>query len=332
MPIIIHRKPSPLVTAPSFGPLPPLKTFQCMLAASEIPNEFAWKAKLKKGPLMYSNKYDGIRSPMTGGVAMSRKMLKLPNLFIQEWAKEWGVLLNGLDGELIVGPPNLPDQTFNTSTSGINSIEGEPDFKFYVFDQWNSDALARTRYRDLKQAFVKFPSALLDRLVLVEQHIANDYEDLKAGADLAIDDGYEGVIAKDPSLMYKFGRSSVTSGHALKWKDFIDFTCVILEVKQGMKNMNEAKKDELGHTKRSSAKAGKVPVEEVGGFVVRCIEPESKYFDKVFSCGPGFLTDDELRNLWTQRDVLPGRQLRVKAQKLGAVNLPRYPGFFGFLS
>ncbi len=323
MPVTIKRKPAFTLAQ---GPLPEFQSFHCMLAASEIPKE-----KDLFFPLMTSLKYDGIRSPMTGGFAMSRKMLKLPNLFVQAWAQEWGRELHGLDGELIVGPPNIPDVTFNTSTSGINSADGEPDFKFYVFEKWDSMGTARNRYRELLATVEKMPSKLLDRIVLVIQDEVDSPAELRWHADRAIKAGYEGLIMKDPSLLYKFGRSTIKGGHALKWKEFMDFTCEIIEVKQGMKNMNVAVKDELGHAKRSSAKAGKVPVNEVGGFVVRCVEPECIYFNKVFSCGPGFLTDAQLKMLWAIKGQLPGKLTRVKSQKVGAVNLPRFPGFWGFL-
>jgi DNA ligase 1 len=63
-----------------------------------------------KYPILASPKLDGIRCIMINGVAMSRTLKPIPNLYVQERLKN---LPNGLDGELIVGNPTNPD-VFNT--------------------------------------------------------------------------------------------------------------------------------------------------------------------------------------------------------------------------
>lgn len=301
--------------------------FQCLLAASEIPTEAEVKKIL---PCYASFKLDGVRSPITGGAAMSRKMLRIPNRFIQKWVKERAAYLDGLDGELIVGPPNLTT-TFNTTTSGVMSEGGEPDFKLYVFEHWDlGDMWAEDRYAYLCSYLPGLPSEMTDRIVLLEQKLIKTIEELRAYYAYALSLGYEGLILKHLKKAYKFGRSSIKSGHALKWKEFIDYNCVILEVKQAKTNTNAKVKDELGKAKRSTAKAGKVPIDEVGGFRVRCVEPESVYFNMEFSCGTGSLTQKECKALWSVRDQLSASFIKVKSQKLGGKSLPRFPGFFGF--
>lgn len=102
MPItIVQRTPLPVVP-PIIVPIPETLKFEPMLAASEIPT-----IDKIKFPILASFKYDGIRSPITSGVAMSRKMLPLQNLHIQLWVQKYAEYLNGLDGEMIVGPGNL---------------------------------------------------------------------------------------------------------------------------------------------------------------------------------------------------------------------------------
>lgn len=308
-------------------PPPKLVEFQPMLAASEIP-----LSKQLKFPLLASYKFDGIRAPQTGGKSMSRKMIPIPNKFVQAWSQRFASQLHGFDGELIVGAPNKPE-TFNVTTSGINSIEGEPDFRYYVFEHWNCPGFsAQFRYDSLKLAFAHLPAEVLERLVLVEQRLIKNLVELQAYYKEALELGYEGLILKDPYEDYKFGRSTIRGGQALKWKEFDYIKCRVLEVKQGMKNTNEKKVDAVGKAKRSSAKAGKVPVEEVGGFVVVCEDDTSVFNGKQFSVGPGVLTDEELQNLWGIRHMLPGRLLRVKVQKSGAKDLPRFPGFNSWVS
>lgn len=322
MPVTIKKlAPKPLPDVPTEA----LK-FACMLAASEIPSEDSLTF-----PLLASYKLDGIRSPITSGIAMSRKMLPLPNRHMQEWVSKYGEHLNGLDGEMIVGPPNLPT-TFNTTTSGIMKASGTPEFTFYVFEHWGVHWWsAQARYERLKDAFSKLPSEVLAHAVLVEQRAISNLSELRAFYAEALELGYEGLILKDPFAPYKFGRSTLKAGHAMKWKEFIDYDCKIVEVKQGKTNTNEKTVDELGHAKRSTAKAGKVHIEEVGGFVVECIDPNSIYHGMQFNCGPGSFTQEELRNLWHIRFMLPGRVIRVKSQKLGGKTLPRFPSFYGWV-
>jgi DNA ligase-1 len=308
-------------------PGPKLVTFQPMLAASEIPI-----AKQLRFPLLASFKLDGIRAPQTGGFSMSRKMIPLPNKFVQAWSDRYANQLHGLDGELIVGPPNL-QTTFNTTTSAVNSIEGEPDFRYYVFEHWNCPGFsAQFRYNSLQLAFKHLPDEVLSRLVLLEQVLIKSLGELKLYYVKALALGYEGLILKAPDEDYKFGRSTINGGQALKWKEFDFIKCRITGVKQGMKNTNEKTRDAVGKAKRSSAKAGKVPVEEVGGFEVVCEDDTSAFNGKQFRCGPGNLKDDELQNLWAIAHLLPGRLIRVKVQKSGAMDLPRFPGFNAWVS
>jgi DNA ligase-1 len=305
-----------------------VEKFQCMLAASAIPTESQLKGKF---PMYASFKLDGIRSPMTGGTAMSRKMLPLPNKHIQKWSRVYQTWLQGLDGEMIVGPSNL-STTFNTSTSGIMSEDGEPDFKFYVFEFWDlGEATAKERYEFLLSYLPTLPAEVQDKIVLLDQKLIHNMEELKAYYEDSLAFGYEGLILKVPNKPYKRGRSTINEGIALKWKEFIDYNCIVIEVKQGKTNTNEKVRDELGHAKRSTAKAGKVPIDEVGGFLVECVEKESVYYGMQFSCGPGALTQNELKRLWTIRYSLVGRTLRVKSQKLGGKSLPRFPSWYGWV-
>ncbi len=318
MTITILRKPATGVAE--------VHKFKCMLAASEIPDDDEITF-----PVMASFKIDGIRSPITDGVAMSRKMLPLPNQFMQEWVYTHRQYLQGLDGEMIVGAPNLTT-TFNTTTSGIMSMDGKPDFKFYVFEKWDMGlTVAKDRHDYLCKYLSALPPHIMQRVVLLDQKLVRNITELKEIYAIALDLGYEGLILKSPYRAYKFGRSTVKEHNALKWKEFWDFNCVILEVKQGKTNMNEKVKDELGHAKRSTAKAGKVLNDEAGGFVVKCIEPESIYYGMVFNCGPGSLTQEELKMIWVHREKYLDRPIRVKSQKLGGKTLPRYPSFYGWL-
>ncbi len=69
-------------------------------------------------PLLASPKLDGIRATVQGGVVLSRNLKPIRNAHTQALfgRKEY----EGLDGELIVGPPHAPDCFLRTS-SGVMS-------------------------------------------------------------------------------------------------------------------------------------------------------------------------------------------------------------------
>lgn len=296
-----------------------------MLAASAIPREDQLRL-----PLMWSNKLDGLRSPLVGGEARSRKMLLLPNRFYQSWVHEHRHHLQGFDGEVIVGPPNL-ESTYHTTESGIMSAGGEPDFKFYLFEHWNLEQYsAWERYQRLQDIYAALPYEVQKRVVLLEQSVARSIDQLREGFNKAITEGYEGLILKSPDLPYFFGRSTVKQGYALKWKEFVDIDCEVLDILPGFTNTNKQERDELGKAKRSSAKAGKVQIESVGRFVVRCVDQNSPFLGKTFKAGPGSLTDPELAAIWKVRDKYLGKFMKVKIGKSGAKNLPRFPMFNGW--
>src|SRR5258707_1262440 len=86
-------------------------------------------------PVYVQTKHDGIRCLVDGGIGFSRTLKPLPNRYIQSFFDD-NPGLHGLDGELIVGPPNALD-VYNKSESGVMSQGGEPNFTYYVFDRWD---------------------------------------------------------------------------------------------------------------------------------------------------------------------------------------------------
>jgi DNA ligase-1 len=78
-------------------------------------------------------KLDGVRCTVQRGHAYSRSLKLIPNKYIQESFSKHASLIGGLDGELIVGSPTDPD-CYRKTISGVMSVDGEPDFTFYVYD------------------------------------------------------------------------------------------------------------------------------------------------------------------------------------------------------
>jgi DNA ligase-1 len=213
-----------------------------------------------KFPLYASPKIDGIRCIVSNGVAWSRKLLPIPNQFIQAWAKKNAEMLEGMDGELISAG------TFQDVSSAVTSEDGEPDFKFMVFDLVSDDAMDFTA-RDL--CIEGFMEHQVPRCEVVEQILVGSLETLEVYERRVLAKGYEGVMIRRPDSPYKFGRSTEKECYLLKLKPFEDAEAVVIGFEEEMHNGNEATRDAVGRTKRSTAKAGKVGKGRLGKLLLQ---------------------------------------------------------------
>jgi len=278
------------------------------------------KVKTLPKELMCSDKLDGIRCTIFNGVAYSRSLKLIPNLFIQDYIKQHAELLQSFDGELIIGDKFAKD-VFSKSTSGVMSSDKQSDFKFYVFDMYQPDTSFIDRYKTLKHQLI---SCKLDRVVLVE-HQEITQEDIQQKELQALKRGAEGLMLNDANGMYKCGRSGTKQPELMKVKRFKDEEFMITGYEPKHHNANEATTNELGRTARSSHKENLVPLDTLGALVL-CTKD-----GKSFNVGTGF--NDELRlALWNKREALIGQYAKIKHFEIGAVEVPRLPVFLGFRS
>lgn len=281
-------------------------------------------ADLKKiqYPVLGFPKIDGIRAVIHNRQALSRKLIALPNQFIQGFFSNEHY--QGLDGELVVGSATDP-LCIKHSTSGVMSREGVPDFTFYVFDKWD----ARTpSYQDrFIEARIQAECAGAARVVPLEYQILHCEDDLLTYEATQLDAGYEGVILRSHNGAYKHGRSTVREGGLLKLKRFSDSEAEVLEVIEEQFNGNEAQRDNLGRTKRSSAKAGKVGKGRAGALRVRDLTTGVE-----FEVGTG-LTDQDKAEWWAwwlkvnRAPSVCERVIRYKFFSVGMQERPRHPVF-----
>jgi len=123
---------------------------------------------------------------------------------------------------------------------------------------------------------------------------------------------------------YKCGRSV----ELLKLKRFEDSEAEVIGATELLHNGNEATVSELGHTKRSSAKAGKFASGMLGALIVRDL-----YTQVEFEIGTG-LSGKQRREFWQLHlaGKLCGRVVKYKHQEIGAKSKPRFPVFLGWRS
>lgn len=270
-------------------------------------------------PVYASPKLDGIRAMVIDGVVMSRNLKPIPNAHVQKlFGKK---KYDGMDGELIVGPAHL-NETFTATTSGVMTAEGAPDVYYHVFDDMTQPAQPFHLRLDKVRNRVK---VLGRKELIVVPHVHVGAHSLLTDLEEKwLAQGFEGAMLRDPHGPYKYGRSTAREGWLMKLKRFEDSEAVIDGVEELEHNQNEATRDELGRTKRSSHKAGKVAGAVLGNLLVRDV-----HTGVAFSIGSGF-TAALRAELWASREALLGQVVRYRYFPTGSKAKPRFPVFTGF--
>lgn len=270
-------------------------------------------------PLGASIKLDGIRCLRVGGQTLSRSFKQIPNKYIQA---QMANLPDGLDGELVTYNTDGTVRTFSEVQGDIMSQDGEPNFKFEIFD-YVKDSLDKPyqdRLVDLRSL------ALPSFCTLVLPTICNNEAELLAYEEQAIADGHEGIMTRNLKGGYKCGRATFKSQDLVKIKRFVDSEAEIIGFEEKLHNANEAETDELGHTKRSSAKSGLIPAGTLGTLLVRDVHD-----GREFGIGTGKGLNDALKKeIWDNQSKYLGKIVKYQYQEVGTKDNPRIPSFQGF--
>lgn len=265
-----------------------------------------------KYPVLCTSKLDGIRCLIVNEKAVTRKFKPIPNNYIRTYLED--ISSEGFDGEIVI-----KGKQFNEINSAVMSEDGTPDFTYVVFDY---ERIYGQTYKERMFDLSCCPEMPRIEYLLPVQ-INNELELLAYEAKCLLD-GYEGVMIRSPNSPYKYGRSTVKEGYLLKLKRFYDGEAVILVLQEKVHNQNEAIKNELGHTERSSHQANQIPANTLGAFIVREIKTGVE-----FKVGTGF-DADFARQVWRNPELYLGQILKYKAQKVGEKDKPRFPSFVGF--
>ena len=275
-------------------------------------------------PVLASPKLDGIRCIIRDGEAVSRSLKPIPNEFIRDQLRG---LPDGIDGELMV------EGGFNAVQSAVMSKAGEPkDFWFFVFDQCFGEYIPDGF--DNKPVFEERLELLTrwsedyghNNLMVVEHVLIENAEDLATYEAECLEQGFEGVMVRDPQGPYKYGRSTTNQGILLKVKRFADEEATVVGFEELMHNDNEATTDHLGHTKRSSHAENKRPADTLGVLVCESSDGAS------VRCGTGF-TAALRKEIWDNQAAYLGTQVKYKhlpdpgGRKPGQT--PRHPVYLG---
>jgi DNA ligase-1 len=268
-----------------------------------------------KFPYAVTPKIDGIRFVMVNGVALSRSFKPIRNAYVQNLLTT--SLPDGVDGELTCG------DTFQSSSSGIMSADGQPDFKCWIFDYVDPTAehIAPYSERIGHHHLSQLETHVFVR-VLRPTMVAND-DELRVLEERYLEEGFEGVMVRDPHGTYKFGRSTVKENTLLKVKRFLDDEAVIIDIQEKQHNNNAAEQDAFGRTKRSTSQEGKVGAGTAGTLVARNAHGVE------FGIGTGM--DDAMRaKIWANPSLYIGQMVKYKYFPVSVKDRPRHPVFLGF--
>jgi len=286
-----------------------------MLAHSEPINPATYP--IPPSGVWVSPKLDGVRCMQMACESKSRKLLNIPNLFVQKMLANPD--LDGLDGELVVGLPTAPN-CINVTTSGVMTIAGYPDFTYYVFDIWDKPSLGfRRRYAEIKHRVANlkrrgFPVAL------VPQTLCFTNEEAEAAIGAFYEAGYEGGIVRSYNDRYKYNRSTLNEGYLLKVKESVDAEARIVDFIEMNHNDNEATVNELGLTKRSTHKDNK----RGAGTLGRMVGIDLVTGDEI-KIGPGKMTAEEKLHVWMNKELYRNKISKYRYGKHGVKDKPRFP-------
>lgn len=275
-------------------------------------------------PLACSPKLDGIRGVITEEGVMSNSMKRLGNEFMQEQLNDRTIL--GLDGELVVGlpynDPNDPDDdVFNRTSGAIRRTSGEPDFCFYVFDQFLTKDLP---YGDRWVYHSALRLLTHPRVKILEQRICHSFEDALAFETELLAIGYEGMMVRSLTAPYKEGRATAKQAYIFKRKPLEQREAKVIGVFEQMENQNEKFTNEMGDHVRSSHQENKVPKDTLGGFILSC-DKFGEFNVGTFKGG----TNEWRKDIWEQYkrdpDSILGQLVTYTYQAIGSIDKPRQP-------
>lgn len=251
-------------------------------------------------PKYASPKYDGIRCVIIGGQAWSRNMILIPNKTVQAYFADG--MCDGMDGELLSGPHDA--EVFKRTSSIIRAIKGSAAWHFKVFDYADCDLNFAGRLQKLRDKICYIQDAEKHKVSLVIQTLLHNGDDLLAYEEGCLSDGYEGVMLRNPSALYKNGRSTALSQDLLKVKRFEDSEAIVLGWEPLVNIRGETQQDMMGSLRVKDA--------------ISSVE---------FSIGSGF--DIQERKKYASSPPI-GQTLTYQYFAQGAYTKPRFPTFKGF--
>ncbi|AJK27202.1 DNA ligase [Acinetobacter phage vB_AbaM_phiAbaA1] len=308
-----------------------------------------------KYPKLGSIKFDGVYGLVKDNKLLGRSLKPLKNKWLTEQLSQ--PEFNGMVFEIlnarIDGKEGLHlnrQDLYNNSNSCTGTIEKEDwDVVLVLFDYIDNcdpDYLSN-KFIHRMERLNELLSLLSDRNYITAHNICgiqyheymirgitllipmpHDLEGPEEARELyesIVSEGHEGLILRCPEGIFKCGRATKKSQEMVRFKPSGDSEIIVTRMEEMMENQNEAKKNELGYTERSSHQENKVPLGMVGALIG--IDINSGVEVKI---GAGKLTHEQRKEVWENRGDYIGRLAKYKFMDTGQKDLPRHPRWVGW--
>lgn len=277
-------------------------------------------------PVLVSPKIDGIRGLIVNGVVQARSGDPIKHPLVQEMFGR--AELNGLDGELAIGPINARDLMQRTQAVNGKTREIDPDeLTFNVFDIHDMEGPYVAR---LLEVIHRLKGIQLPGVHFVVHRLARHEQRFQESEQEWVEAGFEGLMVNVPGAPYKHGgRCGKKEPWLIKVKRFVDDECVVLGLIEQQHNANELQRDELGRAYRSTAKAGMVGAGTLGKMNVRALT--GMFSGVEFELGCGTMNHATRKQIYDNPSLALGKQVTFKHfHAAGTKDKPRFPIFKSF--
>jgi ATP-dependent DNA ligase len=307
-----------------------------------------FSSDLLKFPYLVSDKMDGMRAITINGEMYSRSMKKLRD-GVHEYfldflieSEEAGLVF---DGELYSTevPFNKLMSTFSRGGADIPTHVRYCIFDMMTRDEWlnGTERPFASRVTECHSWLKYHQQRILNafeagghsptlshapppaRAIAVGQSVVECPEELRERFNGAMDRGYEGLIIRDPLGRYKHGRGTLNEGLIYKFKEWVTVDAKIIGYNRSTRMKKEYAdsdrgKDELGRTKRTSAKDTREEIDGIGSIIVRSSDGVE------FACGTD--KDCDFTISWDTRDDFLDKYVEVRFMRHGVKDKPRFAG------
>jgi len=246
----------------------------------------------------------------------------------------------GLRGELISGNNPTAEGLCRTTSGDIRRIEGEPETSLWCFDfvtHETKNLPYKERYELLHNKVIELNSLGYKNINIIPMHIVHNEKEYLELRDFFLSQGYEGLVLRDPQFPHKEGRSSATKPQLWRYKPYATAEILVTHLLEGTTNLNEATKNELGRSTRSSHKENLQNNATVGTIVGTLVNELTDYSGKVIAIkgteinvSPGEMKGPERKFYWENQSEIVGHIVEFSYMSYGLKDKPRFANFTNF--
>ena len=188
-----------------------------------LAHDYNKRGKSAKFPCFVQPKLDGVRAVGSNGLfSRARKQFAHLTHIVNELPS--GIIL---DGELYTNKLTYQEIVglVKRETLDVEALQKQQQIKYYVYDIINDKPYSE-RHRDL---LVLFNKHSFNNIVLVQTESCSSDSHMKEMHHKYVEDGYEGIMLRNPNGHYKNSRSV----DLLKYKEFMDDEYTVVGFREG---------------------------------------------------------------------------------------------------